>query len=89
MRIDKFAWDQENLEHISRHFVDSMEVEQVFDGKYLVRKTKENKYLVWGQAYSGRYLFIVFRYLGKGKIRVINARGMMDKDKKFYLRRVK
>lgn len=89
MRIDKFAWDQENLEHISRHFVDSMEVEQVFDGKYLVRKTKENKYLVWGQAYSGRYLFIVFRYLGKGKIRVITARDMMDKDKKFYLRRVK
>ncbi len=89
MRIDKFVWDQENLEHVSKHFVNSVEVEQIFDEKFVVRKTKENKYLVWGQAYSGRYLFIVFRYLGKGKIRVITARDMVDKDKKFYLRSVK
>jgi len=89
VRIDKFVWDQENLEHVSKHFVNSVEVEQIFDGKFVVRKTKENKYLVWGQAYSGRYLFIVFRYLGKGKIRVITARDMVDKDKKFYLRSVK
>ncbi len=46
-------------------------------------------FLIWGQAYSGRYLFIVFRYLGIGSIKVITAREMMDKDKKFYLRRVK
>ncbi|MGH7900639.1 MAG: hypothetical protein ACRENZ_02770 [Thermodesulfobacteriota bacterium] len=54
-----------------------------------MRKTKEGMYLAWGQAYNGRYLFIVFRYLGKGNIKVITARDMMDKDKKFYLRRVK
>lgn len=82
-------WDQENQEHIYKHFVGSVEVEQVFDGKFVVQKTKEGKYLVWGQAYGGRYLFVVFRYLSKGKIRVITARSMTDKDKKFYLRKVK
>ncbi len=89
MRIDKFAWDQGNLEHISKHLVDPVEVEQLFDGKFVVRKTKGDKYLAWGQAYSGRYLFVVFRYLGKGKVKVITARDMMDKDKKFFLRKVK
>jgi len=89
VRVDKFVWNRENLEHISGHFVNSIEVEQVFDGKFIVRKTKNDMYLAWGQAYSGRYLFIVFRYLRIGSIKVITAREMMDKDKKFYLRRVK
>ena len=89
MRVNKFVWNKDNLEHISKHYVNSIEVEKVFDGKFIVRKTKEGMYLAWGQAYNGRYLFIVFRSLGKGNIKVITARDMMDKDKKFYLRRVK
>jgi len=85
MFINDFIWDYDNIEHISRHQVQDYEVEEVilFD-KPLFLKGKEEKYYAYGVTAAGRYLFIVFAVRGDGLIRVITARNMAFKERRFY-----
>jgi len=54
-----FDWDEANIEHILRHNVVPFEVEEACFNKPYVRKTLEDRYLIYGTTDSGRYLFIV------------------------------
>lgn len=85
MRVDSFEWGEDNEDHIiSKHGVWPEEVEEIFDSKHYVRKTKENKYLVYGKTNSGRYLFVVVILKPMNRIKVITARDMTDKEKKTF-----
>lgn len=80
-------WNQAVVDKIWRkHHVTPEEVEEaVFDDKPICHKGTSNSYCVYGQAMSGRHLFIVLA--GKGKraqYKVITARGMQDKEKRYY-----
>lgn len=88
MKISGFEWDQTNETHIAKHNVTLDEAEEVFLAKYFLRKTHSGRYGAYGQSFNGRYLFIVFEKLKGNAIRVIAARDMVNKEKKFY-RRVK
>lgn len=87
MFIADFEWDEYNIAHIARHNVFPDEAEQVFESYCYTRKTFENKYLAWGQASSGRYLFVVYSKKSANRIRIITARDMDKRDEKFYRRR--
>lgn len=80
-------WSQSVIDKIwQRHYVTPEEVEEViFNDEPICHKGTSNSYCVYGQAMSGRYLFIV---LGKrnrrAQYKVITARGMQDKEKRYY-----
>ncbi|NMG82602.1 MAG: hypothetical protein GIS02_00120 [Methanosarcinales archaeon] len=42
---------------------------------------------VYGQTSSGRYLFVVYLYLGKRVSRVVTARDMTKRERNLYIKR--
>jgi uncharacterized DUF497 family protein len=89
MKIEKITWDQDTVDHISRHAVSPEEVEEVlFNGSDSpqIMRGKENRYLAYGRTSAGRYLFVVLMIANR-KTRIITARDMTDREKKFYRRK--
>jgi uncharacterized DUF497 family protein len=89
MRIENITWDEDMAEHISRHAVSPEEVEEVLfndsDSPRIMRG-KENRYLVYGKTNAGRFLLVVL-IIANRKTRIITARDMTDREKKFYRRK--
>lgn len=87
MHITELVWDDENKEHIAQHQVKPEEVEELFfEGAPYIRGFQD-VYHAFGQTQAGRYLFVVFRALGKERGRVITAREMNAPEKRFYRKR--
>ena len=88
MRISDIAWDQDSIEHIARHGVERTEVEEVcFTMNPFVLKARNDRYFALGQTHSGRYLAIIFEYLGHNTAKIITARAMSEAERKLYQRR--
>lgn len=88
-RFYDFDWDERNEQHIAQHRVTVEEVEQCFFNHNFIRKKPKsrNRYYLYGQTDSGRYLFIVFDDLGYATARPVTAMNMDDREKAFYRRR--
>ncbi|MBI5242718.1 MAG: BrnT family toxin [Elusimicrobia bacterium] len=86
MEIRGFEWDQANETHVAGHNVKTNEAEEVLLAKCFLRKTHSGRYGAYGQSLDGRYLFIVFEKLKGNAVRVIAARDMADREKRFYRR---
>ena len=89
MKIEIISWDQETVDHISNHLVSPEEVEEVLFNDAdtpLMMRGKEGKYLAYGKTRGGRLLFIVWASKYK-KTKIITARDMIEKEKRFYRRR--
>jgi uncharacterized DUF497 family protein len=89
MRIENITWDEDTADHISRHAVSPEEVEEVlFNDSDLPRimRGKENRYLAYGKTNAGRFLLVVLMIANR-KTRIITARDMTDREKKFYRRK--
>lgn len=82
----RLYWNDKNIEHIARHHVTPNEVEEItFSETRRIRKGKgEHIYYIFGQTNSGRYLFIVLLDLGGHSGKVITARDMSHKEKRWY-----
>lgn len=88
MYISSFDWDEENESHIAEHGVAIFEVEEaILFCKPFYQRGREGKYIAYAVTKDGRYLFIVFVIKGSGKIRVISARDMAEKEKSYYKKR--
>jgi uncharacterized DUF497 family protein len=85
--ISSFEWDDDNILHIGRHQFTPEEAEEVFAGDHKVRRTRERRYIALGQTFDGRLALVVFRRLPGGKIRVITARDMDDKERRLLRRK--
>jgi len=80
-------WTQAVVDKIwQKHHVTPEEVEEaICDDKPICHKGPSNSYYVYGQAVSGRYLFIVLTRKGKrARCKAITARDMQDKEKRYY-----
>ena len=89
MKIEKISWDQETVDHISSHLVSPEEVEEVLFNDVdtpLMMWGKEGKYFAYGKTHGGRLLFIVWASQYK-KTKIITARNMTEKEKRYYRRR--
>jgi uncharacterized DUF497 family protein len=86
--IDHFIWQDWVVEKLySKHGVDPFDVEEAFfNPPYKVRRTKSEKYLLYGRSQSGRYLFVVFVWEGQS-IKVISARDMTRSERQFFGRK--
>jgi hypothetical protein len=88
MHIHSFDWDEKNENHIDEHGVAIFEIEEaILFGKPFYQRSREGKYIAYGVTEEGRYLFMVFVIKGSGRIRVISARDMADKEKSYYKKR--
>ncbi|HJX13065.1 MAG TPA: hypothetical protein VJ377_06000 [Dehalococcoidales bacterium] len=87
MVIDELAWDDENIEHIARHDVTPVEVEDVCFDLHLSRKVVGQRYVLSGQTASGRYLNVVVERIGRGLFRPITAFEMSKNYKERYRKR--
>ena len=87
MVISGFDWDEQNVRPVERHQFSPEEVEEVFDGGYKVRRTREGLYIALGETLDGRLAFVVFHRLAKGVIRVVTARDMEDRERRLFRRK--
>jgi uncharacterized DUF497 family protein len=89
MKIENITWDEDTANHIARHAVSPEEVEEVLfndsDSSRIMRG-KENRYLAYGKTNAGRFLLVVL-IIANRKTRIITARDMTDREKKFYRRK--
>jgi len=88
VKIEKISWDQETVDHISNHSVSPEEVEEALfneEAPPLIMRGKEGRHLAYGKTDGGRLLFIVW-VLRYRKTKIITARDMNQKEKRFYKR---
>lgn len=85
-----FQWDRGNSnKNLLKHNVQNWECEQVFFNKPLLvledpgHSVAEKRWAVFGKTDSGRLLVVIFTKRGN-LVRVISARDMNSKEKKFY-----
>jgi uncharacterized DUF497 family protein len=90
--ISTIKWTDESIEHVARHGVRPEEVEEVcFNEEEIpfIRSGRENLHYVFGKTHSGRFLFIVVKFLRRGEVRVITARDMSEWEKTYFKTRGK
>lgn len=85
-----FQWDEGNLDkNLLKHQVQNWECEQIFFNEPLVilddpkHSLSEKRWAAFGKTDAGRLLTIIFTKREK-LLRVISARDMNRKEKKFY-----
>ena len=85
-----FQWDEGNTDkNLIKHNVQNWESEQIFFNKPLLvfddpkHSLVEKRWAAFGRTDAGRLLVVVFTRRGK-QIRVISARDINRKEKKFY-----
>jgi uncharacterized DUF497 family protein len=89
-QVTGFEWDESNRQkNWQKHQVSAAECEEVFFNLPLLLKPDlahsqgEPRYYVLGHTKAGRRLFIAFT-VREDKIRVISARNMSRKERRFY-----
>ncbi len=90
--ITSIKWTDGSIEHVSRHAVRPEEVEEACfneDEIPFIRSGKENLHYVFGKTYSGRFLFVVVRFIRQGEAKVITARDMSEWEKAYFKKRGK
>jgi hypothetical protein len=88
VKIERISWDQETVDHIYNHSVSPEEVEEVLFNDVdppLMMRGREGKYLAYGKTHGGRLLFVVWASKYK-KTKIITARNMTQREKRFYKR---
>jgi uncharacterized protein len=89
MKIEKISWDQETIDHIANHNVLPEEVEELLfndENPPLIMRGKDGRFLAYGKTEGGRLLFVVWVFKNR-KTRIVTARDMSKKEKRFYQRR--
>lgn len=89
MKIAGLEWDDVNAKHIARHMVTPLEVEDVCFGQHIAYAGENNRYILYGQTESGRYLKVVIARLRKNLFRPITAFEMSDSEKHSYRKKLR
>lgn len=87
MKAANFDWDAVNIEHLALHNVDTDEAEATLDNNPMILRTRDGKYLAYGQTDEGRYLLVVFVRKPEDMVRPISARDLTNDEKRRYRRR--
>ena len=85
-----FRWNEWNEEHIGGHGVSPEEAEYIVDHARppYPEKIGEGKWLVRGQAATGRYLQVIIVFDPDDIVYIIHARGLKDQEKRRLRRRM-
>jgi len=85
-----FQWDEGNLDkNLVKHNVENWECEQIFFNEPLIvlddpgHSRSERRWAAFGRTDAGRLLVVIFTKRGD-LLRIISARDMSKKERKFY-----
>jgi uncharacterized DUF497 family protein len=93
LRITQLVWDRDAVEKIERkHDLTPQEVDEAcFNPDKLVlkgpKRGRRKRYLVYSQTDAGRYVLAVLEPLARSRGRVITARDLGAKERRFYKER--
>lgn len=88
-KLSGFEWDEGNRDKNLKHRVHGWECEQIFFNEPLViledpkHSVSENRFAAFSHTDAGRRLVVVYT-MRSGRVRVISARDMSKKERKFY-----
>ena len=89
MRIDELHWYNGNIEHISKHGISPIEVEDICSGPHLVYPASYGRYDLYGQTEHGKYVRVILRCNYDRVFEVRTAYEMTERQKKNYRRQMK
>lgn len=89
VRIKDLYWDDANIEHIARHSVSPIEVEDVCFGEHISFRGQRRRYVLYGKTERGHMIMIVLERLLGQVFRPITARGMTEQEKQSYRKRMR
>ena len=88
MRVWRFVWTVDRVEHIATHGVSPEEVEEVCFGRPLILRAKRlgpsPVYYCLGQTLCGRYLFCVVIAFAAGNGFPVTSRPMTERERRRY-----
>ena len=84
VRIYELVVEPGREEHIARHRVSVIEVEEVIFGAPFIRKARQGRYYIIGQTEAGRYLTIFVAPRGQGVYSLVTARDADDAERRAY-----
>ena len=90
--ISSIQWEDKTVAHLARHGITPKEVEEACFNEYdspFIRLGRENLHYVVGKTYSGRFLFVVVKFMKNGEVGIITARDMNEWERKYFLKRGK
>ena len=90
--ISSIRWTDKSVEQIAGHAISPKEVEEVCFNENdapFISSGRENLNYVFGKTYSGRFLFVVVRFIRQGEVRVITARDMYAWERNYFKKRGK
>jgi len=87
--FEELNWDDERLEHIAMHGVAIVEVLEALEGVFWSPRWEGDKRRVYGQAQSGRYLFVVVGRRRSGELWLVTARDMTAGERRLFLKKCK
>lgn len=90
LRINEIRWQDDRVDHIlGAHGLRPEEVEEACYGKHFVHRTREGRYVLYGNTSSGQYLKVILLPLGGGAFRPITALRMNEAQKRRFQRKGK
>jgi len=87
VRIGCLHWDDANIEHISRHGLSPVDVEDICFGEHLVFRGRLRRYILYGKTEGGMMAMVVVERLSRQTFRAVTARTMTDREKHNYRKR--
>jgi uncharacterized DUF497 family protein len=78
---------EEREDHIWKHLVRPDEVEDVClteDQPPVIRRARDGQYVVLGQTAAGRYLLVVLAPVREGVFRLVTARDMEPRERRYF-----
>lgn len=89
-QITRIVATAERQLHIwERHGIVFAEVEEACFSDPLITRGREGCHVVFGRTEAGRFLYVVVVMMSRGRARLITARAMMQRERRFYQRRGK
>ena len=92
MPISSIKWTEDSIDHIANHGVTPKEIEEVCFNEEdlpLIRSGREKLHYIFGKTDSGRFLFVVARFIRPGEVRIVTSRDMNAWEKKYFKTRGK
>ena len=84
MKIISLEWNDDDMEHIALHGINSVEVEDICFDRHVSFKGRFGRYVVYGQSSAGRYIKLILERLYDHIFRSVTAYDMTESEKHNY-----
>jgi len=89
VKVSCLHWDDANIEHVARHGLSPVDIEDVCFGEHISFRGKQRRYVLYGKTRGGMMIMVVLEQLSRHRqvFRPITATPMTEREKHRYRRR--